>query len=78
MLRAGGVAKEGHQGKGADVDVKLQETAEALGTTAEDDEAVDLPPAAGLADIARFLPGEPAFVPREDGPAAVWLACVVE
>ncbi len=56
--------------------MKLQETAEAPGTTAEDDEAADLPPAAGLADIARFLPGELVFVPREDGPAAVWLACV--
>jgi hypothetical protein len=52
------------------VDLKLQETAEAPGTAAEDDEVADLPPGAGL-------PDEPVFVPREDGPAVAWLACAV-
>lgn len=74
MLFAGGVAKKGHQ-EGANVDLKLQETTEAPGTAVEDDKVADLPPVAHLVGVARYLPGEPVFVPREDGPAVAWLAC---
>jgi hypothetical protein len=55
------------------VDSKLQETAEAPGTPAEDDEVAGMPPAVDLASVLYSL--EPVFIPREDGPAAAWLAC---
>ncbi len=74
MLPARRVAKES-QSKGADVDSKLQETAQAPGTAVDDDEVAGVPPAVDPADIVLYLPGEPIFIPREDGPAAAWLAC---
>jgi hypothetical protein len=74
MLPARRVAKE-RQSKGADVDSKLQETAEAPGTAFGEDEVAGVAPAVDPADIVLYLPGEPVFVPREDGPAAAWLAC---
>ena len=60
MLPARRVAKESHW-KGADVDSKVKETAQAPDTVNEDDGVADVPPA--------------VFFPREDGPAAAWLAC---
>ena len=74
MLPARRVAKE-RQSKGADVDSKLQETAEAPGTAFGEDEVAGVDPAVDPADIVLYLPGKPVFVPREDGPAASWLAC---
>ena len=73
MLPARRVAKES-QLKGADVDSRLRETAEAPGTPVEDDKAAGMPPAVGLGDVVTHSPG-PVFIPREDGPAAAWLAC---
>lgn len=73
MLRARRVAKES-KSKGANVDSQLREAAEALDTPVEDDEVVGTPPAVDLADMPPYLPA-PVFIPREDGPAAAWLAC---
>jgi hypothetical protein len=73
MLPARRVAKES-QSKGAEVDSKLGETAEAQGAPVEDDKVAGMLPAVGLANGVLYPP-EPVFVPREDGPAAAWLAC---
>lgn len=62
MLPACRVANES-QSKGADVDSKLRETAEAPGTPIQDDKAAGMPPAAGLADVVLYSP-EPVFIPR--------------
>ena len=74
MLPARRVAKESYR-KGADVDSKMRETAQAPNTAIGDDAAADVPAAVDPADIVRYLPEEPVFFPREDGPAAGWLAC---
>lgn len=72
MLPARRVAKES-QSKGADVDSRLRETAEAPGTPVGDDKVAGMPPAVGLAGTV-LCPPEPVFIPREDGPAAAWLS----
>ena len=73
MLPARRVAKEGHR-KGAHVNLQRRETTEGPGAAAED-EMAGAPPVAGRATAVRRLPGEPLFIPREDGPAWAWLAC---
>ena len=56
------------------MDSKLQKTVQAPGTATGEDEGAGVAPAVDPADIVLYLPGESVFVPREDGPAAAWLA----